>query len=186
MNDKQIIELFNERSEDAIAKTSEKYGSFCYYIAEHILHDRQDSEECVNDTYLKAWETIPPRAPNKLSAYLGKITRNLALGKYRYNNRKKRGDGVNAEVLEELAECIAASENTEDAVEEKLVVDVLNRFLRELSEERRKMFLQRYWYMNSIKEIAAEWSVSESKVKMTLLRVRAELKQRLESEGIYL
>ena len=121
MDDKQIIELFNERSEDAIARTSEKYGSFCYYIAEHILHDRQESEECVNDAYLKAWETIPPQAPNKLSAYLGKITRNLALGKYRYNNRKKRGEGVNAEVLEELAECVAASENTEDAVEEKTV-----------------------------------------------------------------
>ena len=186
MDDKQIIELYNERSEDAIARTSEKYGSFCYYIAEHILHDREDSEECVNDTYLKVWETIPPQAPAKLSAYLGKITRNLALSRFRYNNRKKRGEGANAEVLEELAECIAASGNTEDAVEEKLLVDALNRFLRELPEERRKMFLQRYWYMNSIKEIAADLSVSESKVKMTLLRVRGELKQRLESEGIYL
>lgn len=186
MDDKQIIELFYERSEDAIAKTSEKYGSFCYYIAEHILHDRQDSEECVNDTYLKAWETIPPQAPTKLSAYLGKITRNLALGKYRYNSRKKRGEGVNAEVLEELAECIAAKDNTEAVAEEQMLVELLNSFLKELPEERRKMFLQRYWYMNSIKEIAAEWSVSESKVKMTLLRVRAELKQRLESEGIYL
>ena len=186
MDDKQIVELYNERSEDAITRTSEKYGSFCYYIAEHILHDRQDSEECVNDTYLKAWETIPPQAPVKLSAYLGKITRNLALSRFRYNNRKKRGEGVNAEVLEELAECIAASGNTEDAVEEKLLVDALNRFLRELPEERRKMFLQRYWYMNSIKEIAAEWSVSESKVKMTLLRIRGELKLQLEAEGIYL
>lgn len=186
MDDKQIVELFNERSEDAITKTSEKYGSFCYYIAEHILHDRQDSEECVNDTWLKAWDTIPPQAPNKLSAYLGKITRNLALSRYRYNNRKKRGEGINAEVLEELAECIASKDNTETAVEEQQLVDVLNGFLRELPEERRKMFLQRYWYMNSIKEIAAEWSVSESKVKMTLLRVRGELKLRLESEGIYL
>ena len=186
MDDKQIIELFHERSEDAIARTSEKYGSFCYYIAEHILHDRQDSEECVNDTYLKAWETIPPQAPAKLSAYLGKITRNLALGKYRYNNRKKRGEGVNAEVLEELAECVAASENTEDAVEEKLVVDVLNRFLRELSEERRKMFLQRYWYMNSIQEIAEGYGISEGKVTVLLFRARRKLKDMLEKEGIYL
>ena len=186
MEDAQIVDLYWERNEYALIKTSEKYGKLCFSVAFNILNNHEDSEECVNDTYLKAWETIPPRAPNKLSAYLGKITRNLALGKYRYNNRKKRGEGVNAEVLEELTECIAASENTEDAVEEKLLVDVLNSFLRELPGERRKMFLQRYWYMNSIKEIAAECSVSESKVKMTLLRVRAELKQRLESEGIYL
>ena len=186
MDDTQIIELYNERSEDAIARTSEKYGSFCYYIAEHILHDRQDSEECVNDTYLKVWETIPPQFPDKLSAYLGKITRNLALSRFRYNTRKKRGEGVNAEVLEELAECIASPDNTEESVEEQVLVDTLNQFLREQSEEKRKMFLQRYWYMNSIKEIAAEWSVSESKVKMILLRLRGELKLRLEAEGIYL
>ena len=143
MDDKIIIDLFFTRSEDAITAVSERYGAYCHAVANGILRNEGDSEECVNDTWLKAWEAIPPQCPDSLAAFLGKITRNLALSRFRYNNRKKRGEGANVEVLEELTECIAASGNTEDAVEEKLLVDALNRFLRELPKECRKMFLQR-------------------------------------------
>lgn len=104
MEDQQIIELYNERSETAILKTAEKYGKYCYTIAYHILYNEQDSEECVNDTYLKTWETIPPQYPNKLSAFLGKITRNLALNRYRYYTREKRGKNQVVLALEELPE----------------------------------------------------------------------------------
>ncbi len=152
----------------------------------HILHNEQDRKECVNDTYLKAWKAIPPQYPNKLPAFLGKITRNLALNRYRYSVRKKRGYGQTSLVLDELQECIPASNSTEDAIEEKVLVDVLNRFLHSLPIEKRMLFLRRYWYMSSIQEIAKDYEISEGKVKMTLLRIRNKLKQVLEKEGIVL
>ena len=187
MDDIQIIELYNERSETAISETANKYGKCCYYIAYHILYDEQDSEECVNDTYLRAWESIPPQYPNKMSAFLGKITRNLALNRYRYYMREKRGYGQIPLVLDELQECVpAVANNTEEMIEEKLLVELLNRFLRELPLEKRMMFLRRYWYMSSIQEIANDYEISEGKVKMTLLRTRNKLKQILEKEGIVL
>ena len=186
MDDRQIIELYNERSETAISETANKYGKYCYYIAYHILYDEQDSEECVNDTYLRAWETIPPQYPNKMSAFLGKITRNLALNRYRYYMREKRGCGQIPLVLDELQECVPAANRTEEMIEEKLLVELLNRFLCELPLEKRMMFLRRYWYMSSIQEIANDYEISEGKVKMTLLRTRNKLKQILEKEGIVL
>ena len=186
MEDKQIIELYNERSEAAISETAEKYGKYCYTIAYHILYNEQDSEECVNDTYLKTWETIPPQYPNKLSAFLGKITRNLALNRHRYYIREKRGYGQVVLALEELQECIPDSNKVEQAIEEKYLIEVLNRFLHELPIEKRMMFLRRYWYMSSIQEIADDYEISEGKVKMSLLRIRNKLKQTLEKEGIVL
>ena len=183
MDDRQIINLFNERSEAAISETAAKYGKYCHAIAYNILYNEEDTEECVNDTYLKAWETIPPQEPNILSAFLGKITRNLAISKYRYYNSKKRGNGQVTLALEELAECIPSQSSTEQAVSDKLLVEAINRFLEELSLEKRKVFLQRYWYLHSVSEIAKEFSISESKVKMILLRVRGKLKQFLEKEG---
>ena len=186
MEDKQIIELYNERSEAAISETAEKYGKYCYTIAYHILDNEQDSEECVNDTYLKTWETIPPQYPNKLSAFFGKITRNLALNRYRYYIREKRGKNQVALALEELQECIPDANKVEQAMEEKYLIEVLNRFLYDLPAEKRMIFLRRYWYLSSIQEIARDYEISESKVKMTLLRVRKKLKQVLEKEGIVL
>ena len=186
MDDRQIIELYNERSETAIWSTADKYGKYCYTIAYHILYNEQDSEECVNDTYLRAWEAIPPQYPKKLSVFLGRITRNLALNRYRYYMKEKRGNGQTALVIDELIECVPALENTEQAVEEKLLVEVLNRFLHDLPVEKRMMFLRRYWYVSSIKEIAEDYEISEGKVKMTLLRIRNKLKQTLEKEGIVL
>ena len=186
MDDKQIIELYNERSETAISETAEKYGKYCYTIAYHILYNEQDSEECVSDTYLKTWETIPPQYPNKLSAFLGKITRNLALNRHRYYIREKRGYGQVVLALEELQECIPDSNKVEQAIEDKYLIEVLNRFLYDLPVEKRMIFLRRYWYLSSIQEIARDYEISESKVKMTLLRVRNKLKQILEKEGIVL
>ena len=186
MDDKQILELYNERSETAISKTADKYGRYCHYIAYNILFNIQDSEECVNDTYLKAWQTIPPQYPSKLSTYLGKITRNLALNRYKYYNRQKRGEGQTELVLEELLECVPTAESTEQAVEEKILVEVLNCFLNDLPEEKMKIFMRRYWYFSPIKEIANDFAMSESKVKMILSRSRSKLKQILEKEGIIL
>lgn len=186
MEDWQILKLFNERSETAISEMAAKYGKYCHTIAYNILANAEDTEECVNDTYLKAWEAIPPQAPKKLSAFLGKITRNLALDKYRYYNREKRNSGETVLALDELSECIPTENSVEQSISDKHLEEVLNRFLETLAVQKRKIFMQRYWYLRSIKEIAGEFAMSESKVKMTLLRTRSKLKQFLEKEGIYL
>ena len=186
MDDKQIVELYWARSENAITKTAEKYGKYCHYIAFHILHNEEDSEECVNDTYLKAWDAIPPQRPSKLSTFLGKITRNLSLDRYRQFTAEKRGCGQATLVLEELEECVPAADNVEQVVDDMVLTDILNNFLGSQPAETRKIFMRRYWYLCSIKEIAADFRMSESKVKMTLLRSRNELKTLLEKEGVVL
>ena len=184
MEDHQIVELYWARSERAIPETADKYGRYCYSIACHILHSREDSEECVNDTYLHAWNTMPPQRPDRLSAFLGRIARNLALNRWETYAAEKRGAGQTALALDELRECIPAPDCTERVVDDVALADLFNRFLASLSEESRKIFLRRYWYLNPIKEIAAEYRLSESKVKMSLLRSRARLKLLLEKEGI--
>ena len=186
MEDRQIIALYNERSEAALSETAKKYGRYCRTVAYNILNNEEDSEECVNDTWLKAWEAIPPQCPESLGAFLGKITRNLALNLYKHKNREKRGGGQTLLVLHELAECIPGADSTEEAVDEALLTEVLNGFLAELPVEKRKIFMRRYWYLSSVKEIAEEYGLSESNVKMTLLRLRGKLKTVLEKEGILL
>lgn len=186
MNDQQIIELFMERSESAIAQTENKYGKYCYCIAYNILRNEQDSEECVNDTYLRAWNAIPPQNPNNLAAFLGKITRNLALDKYKYNNSEKRGNGRPALALDELDECLPAENDIEKTVSDKELIAALNSFLAGLPREKRQVFVRRYWYLSSIREIAADFGMSESKTKVMLLRTRKALKSYLEKAGIVL
>ena len=186
MEDKNIIQLFFERSETAITETATKYGKLCHTIAYNILYNEEDSEECVNDTYMKAWEVIPPQIPDKLAAFLGKITRNLAISRYRHNSSKKRGGGQMALALEELEECIPDKNSTEQAISDKLFLERMNAFLEQLPAEKRKVFMQRYWYLRPISEIAEEFSMSESKVKMMLHRTRNTLKEVLEKEGIIL
>lgn len=184
MEEKKIIELYFARSENAIRETEKKYGRFCYKIAYGILASHPDSEECVNDTYWKTWNAIPPKRPERLSAFLGKITRNLALKRYERNNAQKRGGGQVELALEELAECIPDHNTVEQQADERLLVDCLNSFLAQLPAESRKIFLQRYWAMRPVKEIAADYHMTESKVKMTLLRTRGKLRRFLEEEGI--
>ncbi len=184
MDDRQIIKLYNERSEAAISETADKYGTYCLHIARNILYNEQDSEECVNDTYLRAWNTIPPQQPEKLSTFLGKITRNLALDKFRFYHREKRGGGQTSLVLDELKDCVSASYTTEELVDEKLLADSISSFLFGLPEEKRQMMVRRYWYMSPVSELARDFSMSESNVTTILLRLRKKLKQHLEKEGI--
>ncbi len=186
MEDKKIIDLYWARSENAIVETSNKYGKYCHYIAFNILRNTEDSEECVNDTYMKAWGVMPPKRPNRLSTFLGKITRNLSLDKYKRYTAEKRGFGQIVLALDELEECLSAIDSVEQIVDGMALTEVLNQFLSNLSPEARKLFMCRYWYFNSIKEIAADYAISESKVKMSLLRSRKELKHILEKEGITL
>ena len=186
MEDNQIIQLYFDRSEDAISQTAVKYGKYCHTIAYNILHNFEDSEECVNDTYWKAGGIIPPRRPKKLAAFLGKITRNLSLDKYRHYTADKRGGGEFSIALDELGDCVSSLRNMDDYTNEMVLVDTLNRFLASLSAEHRKIFMRRYWYISSVKEIADDYGITESKVKMSLLRSRNQLKAVLEKEGIAL
>ena len=188
MDDVQILDLYWERSEDAIKETENQYGKYCYFIAYSILQNAEDSEECVNDTYMKAWEVIPPQRPNRLSTFLGKITRNLALNRHIFYSAEKRGGKNVFLAMEELQICVPnhSSESEEKITDDLTLTDALNRFLASLKPERRMIFVQRYWYFSSVKEIAADFGIGESKVKMSLLRTRKELGAFLEKEGVLL
>ncbi len=183
MEDHEIVALFWARSEEAIRQASSKYGRYCRYIAEGILHSREDSEECVNDALLQAWRTIPPHRPERLAVFLGKITRNLSLNRWERERAQKRGGGEVSLALEELQDCLPAP-NSGQLVEDLALSEACNRFLAALPAEARKIFLRRYWYFSPVKEIAADYGLSESKVKMSLLRSRKKLKRWLEKEGI--
>ena len=186
MDDSKIIELYWDRSEQAISETSKKYGRYCHYIAYSILLNDEDSEECVNDTYLRVWDSVPPHRPNNLQTFLGKITRNLSLNKWEKLSAEKRGAGQASLILDELSECIPAQENTEQTVENIVIKDALDRFLDKLPAEARRMFVRRYFYMSPVKEIANEYGLSESKVTVTLFRARKKLRSALKKEGISL
>lgn len=186
MDDSKIIGLYWARSEQAISETAKKYGRYCHAIAYSILRNDADSEECVNDTYLRAWDAIPPQRPNKLQAFLGKITRNLSLNKWEKLLAEKRGGEQAALILDELSECIPDNGDAAHTVENMVIRDALDRFLDELPAETRKMFVRRYFYMSSVKEIANAYGFSESKVTVTLFRTRKKLKSALEKEGIAL
>lgn len=186
MDDRQILDLYWARSETAISETAKQYGRYCHYIAYNILRNDEDSEECVNDAYWKAWEAIPPQRPRCLSAFLGTITRNLALDRYKRRKAEKRGNGLLPLTLDELLECVPASDDTTRIIEEMVLADILNRFLASLSADARNIFMRRYYYFNSIQEIAADFHISQSKVKMSLLRSRSILRKHLEKEEIFL
>lgn len=186
MDDQQIIELYWNRSDEAIAQTQKKYGRLCYKIAYNILGSHQDSEECVNDTYLRAWDVIPPKRPQKLSAFLCRITRNQALKRYESNTAEKRGGGQVTLALEELAGCIPDADSLTHITEQRELTRQLNEFLSKLPTETRGIFLRRYWGLESVRDIARTLGLGESKVKVTLHRTRKKLKAYLEQEGIVL
>lgn len=186
MDDQQIIDLYWARSENAITETAHKYGPYCHSIAYHILYSKEDSEECVNDTYWKAWGAMPPQRPNQLRTFLGKITRNLSLNRWEKHTAEKRGAGQVPLALDELAECVPAPDSVERTVDDLALTELLNDFLSGLPAQTRQIFMRRYWYLCSVKEIAADCAVSESKVKTTLFRTRNKLKQHLEKEGVAL
>jgi len=186
MEDDQIIRLYWRRSEEAIAETAVKYGIYCKSIAYGILRNSEDTEECVTDTYLRAWNVIPPQKPKSLSAFLGKITRNLALSRYRKNTAKFRGGNQVKLAFEELNQAIPSPVSIDSITEEKELIHTLEAFLWSLSKEKRQVFLLRYWYFRSLKEISVQLQLSESKVRSMLYRMRKDLKTHLEREGIYL
>lgn len=186
MEDSRIIDLYWRRSESAIAETSNKYGRYCYSISHNILHNDEDAKECVNDTYLRAWNAMPPDRPNRLSVFLGKITRNLSLNRYKGFHAEKRGFGETPLALSELNESIPAAFDLEQAAEASSLAEALNRFLAAQPRKTRIIFVQRYWYLMPIGELARLHGSSESQTKSLLFRIRGKLKTHLEKEGIAL
>ncbi len=184
MDDQVILQLYFDRSEAAIVQTDAKYGGYCYSIAYHILTNREDSEECVTDAYLAAWNAIPPRRPNVLATFLGRITRNISINRWKARSAYKRGGGEMDIALEELGECVAGSISAEESYTYKETVRVFRVFLDTLPDTERRVFLRRYWYLDSIPEISQRYGFSESKTKSMLFRIRKKLRAKLEKEGL--
>ena len=181
MDDSKIIKLFFDRDESALLQTSAKYGAYCSSIAFNVLGNSEDAGECMNDTLLRAWNSIPPQEPASLKAYLGRIARNLALDRYDKMKAEKRGGGQYELALDELSECIA---DTDASLEVSELPQLIDAFLAEQDAEKRKIFVKRYFYMDPVKKIAKDMSMSESNVKTTLFRLRNSLKELLLKEGI--
>lgn len=182
MTDEQIVALYWQRCEQAIEETNRAYGRYLRYVGSSILRDDEDTEEIVNDTYAKAWNTIPPERPDPLKGFLARITRQLAINRLKENTRLKRGGGQYELALEEIGDC-AGGTSGEDMAELTALRDALNQFLRQLSVEKRRVFIRRYWYMDSISEIACRFGIGESKVKSMLMRTREQLREFLEKGG---
>jgi RNA polymerase sigma-70 factor (ECF subfamily) len=182
MEDQQIVDLYFARSESAITETDRKYGRYCHSIAYNILEDHEDAKEIVNDTYLKAWNTIPPNRPDPLKPYVGMISRHLSLDRYEEYHTQKRGGQVPL-VLEELAECIPDNDSREDIGESVALKDALAKFIRSLPDKTQMIFLRRYWYASSVAEIAEEYGMRENSVNVLLHRTRKKLKDHLQKEG---
>ena len=183
-DDQKIIELYCNRSENAIAETAAKYGRYCNAIAYGILGSREDAQECVSDAYLTAWNAIPPRRPADLGTYLGKITRNLSIDRLRTRSREKRGGGEMPLALEELEEVVAGSDSPENEAVRKELTAALNRFLAGLTQQERYVFVRRYWYLDSLGDIAEKTGFSGSKVASMLYRLRGRLKKQLIEEEL--
>ena len=183
MEDREIIDLYWARDEQAISATDEKYGAYCYTVANNILYNDEDSSECVNDTYFRAWNDMPPSRPSVLKLYLARIVRNLSLDRYRANHTAKRGGGEFAVLLDELAEVIPDRSLVEDQVETRELSAAIERFLGTLSERYRGVFLQRYFYAASVEEIAEKFGLKATHVAVILNRVRGKLRANLEEMG---
>jgi RNA polymerase sigma-70 factor (ECF subfamily) len=184
MDDNKIIDLFWQRQEEGLAEASHKYTGYCHSIAYRILGNNEDAEECVADTWLRAWNAIPPARPNRLSTFLGKITRNLSLNRYEKLHADKRGGGVVEVAITELEECLPSNTSVEDAVAETFLSELIDSFLDTLPRRSRDVFVQRYWYLCSIADISTDLGISENNVKAILFRTRNKLKQQLKREDI--
>ena len=182
LEDSKIINLFFERSEQAIEELDHKYGTAVRKTAAKILNDRLDVEECVNDTYLRVWDSIPPHAPNPLAAYVCRIARNLAVNRYHANNAEKRSGNYDL-VLDEMQECIPSGVNIETDFEAKELSTAINRFISTLNQEDRFLFVRRYWYADSVTELAAMTNGSANRISVRLFRLRVKLRITLMKEG---
>lgn len=186
MDDAKIIQLYWERNEEAIPATAEKYGSYCAAIAGNILGNCEDAEECVNDTYWNAWNAMPPHKPRVLSAFLGKLTRNLSLNRYRYNTAGKRLGSQTAAVLDEISEFVSDTESVEQNLDRRELIRAIDAFLGELPAEKRRIFVRRYWYFDTISEIASRFGRTENNVSVILNRIRLKLHNYLLERGFEL
>ena len=184
MEDEKIIDLYWERNPLAIDRTSEKYGNYCSAIARNILRNEEDSEECVNDTWLGAWNSIPPKRPEHLPGFLGKLTRYKAIDRLRAQNREKRGGGNVELALDEIAEIVPAGVSPEQNILDLELVQAINRFLAELPKEARMIFVLRYWFFADITQIAVRFGLSYSKVKSIRHRTRSKLRLFLQKEDL--
>lgn len=183
MEDAKIVQLYWDRNEQALSATADKYGNYCTAIARNILTNAEDVEECVNDTYLGAWNAMPPHRPSILSAFLGRITRNLSFNRYKRNSADKRGGSELPAVLHELSDCVCGKDNVEQELEQKELVQALNAFLNSLPQKKRDIFVCRYWYTDSISDIARRYSLKEGTVSMILSRLRKKLHHYLLERG---
>ena len=183
MDDSKIIELYFDRDKSAITQTKDKYGRLLYSVSYNILNDREDAEECENDTYMAAWEQIPPTKPQVLSAFLSRITRNISFKKLRSQTAQKRGGGNSLLPIDELADYIPDKTNAFTTLE---LTEILNKILRELPTRDRQVFICHYWYCDSIKDISRQFGFTQSKVKMILSRTRAKLLDHLEAQEVYI
>ncbi len=185
MEDKAIIDLFWARSQQAIAETSDKYGKKLHLLSMNILRNNEDAQECVNDTYHAAWNTLPPQKPDYFFAYLARLTRNFSFGVYDYKNAKKRSADI-VELSRELENCVPAVRGIEEEEESAEIGKALSAFLRSQPEQMRRVFIRRYWYAQSIFDISRDFGMSESKVKSMLFRMRGKLRTHLEKEDIFI
>ena len=183
MEDRDIIQLYWDRDEGAIPATADKYGGYCAAIARNILEDEQDAEECVNDTWLAAWNAMPPHRPARLAAFLGKLTRNLSFNRYKARRADRRGGGQLPLVLDELAECVSGREDVEGEVDRMELAAAIGQFLSALPARSRDLFLRRYWYADPIAAIARRYGRTEGSVAMDLSRTRGKLKTYLTERG---
>ena len=183
MEDQQIVEMYLQRNEEAIARTEQKYMKYCRAIAIHILHIPEDVDEVLNDTWFAAWNSIPPHTPECLKTFLGKLTRNISLKRIRSEKTLKRGAAEMQVVFEEVEDWLQSEQNFEQQISEQALADEINLFLDSISDTERNVFVRRYWYMQSINEIAEYHGFSESKVKSMLFRIRKKLYAKLKKEN---
>ncbi|MDO4410503.1 MAG: sigma-70 family RNA polymerase sigma factor [Akkermansia sp.] len=183
MEDEEIVQLYFDRDARAISATSDKYGSYCTTVAMNILGNYEDVEECVNEAYLKTWNSIPPHRPKMLSAFLGKIVRNLSFNRRKYNIADKRGGSELTDVLSELGDCVSGNDCAEKDYEYKELVSAINDFLKELSENKRNIFVCRYYYTDKISDIAERFNMKESTISMMLGKLRTKLRNYLTRRG---
>lgn len=183
MDDSDIVGLFLDRDEKAIEETDKKYRKYCRTVAYNILRDGHDADEAVNDTYLGAWNSIPPNVPEDLRTFLAKITRNICLKKLRGDNALKRGNGEIHLIYDEISEFTAAPKSVESDIETKELTEIINEFLYSLSDTKRNLFIRRYWYFDDMAKLSERFGFTESKVKSMLFRIRKKLCKKLEQEG---
>ena len=186
MDDIKIVQLYWDRNEQAIPATTDKYGNYCTSIAKNILGNYEDAEECVNDTYLNAWNSMPPHRPNILSTFLGKITRNLSLNRYKHNTADKRGGGQVIVVLDEIAELVSGIDSVEQEINRRELIRAIDDFLDRLPTDKKNIFVCRYWYFDSISDIANRFGMTENSVSVTLSRLRLKLHKYLLERGFEL